>query len=213
MFKPNYYTKRRKPSTMSDLWSVAGAQKLSLPFLQGKIKRLPDGCETELQLIYKQFKASVDLFQQQAALSISSVRGIGSDPSVAKDLGNRAMFLAHVTRFYRKKLAEFPAQMTDLLRTSCLRDALRAEEPCPKQTSFHPLLQPSSSSLITAAITNHRMMSDCKVAASNDLHISLGQVLHLYYTNHFAFGTKSIFSWIERISHCVSAQLICSILD
>ncbi|KAL0797088.1 hypothetical protein Bca101_068465 [Brassica carinata] len=127
------------------------SEKLSLPFLQGKIKRLLDGCEIELQLIYKQFKASVDLFQQQAALSIYSVGGIGSDPSVAKDLGNRAMFLAHVTRFYRKKLAEFPAQMTDLLRTSCLRDALRAEEPCPKQTSFHLLLQPSS--LITAAIT------------------------------------------------------------
>lgn len=47
-------------------------------------------------------KAFIDLFQQQAALSMSSVGGIGSDPSVAKDLGNRAMFLAHVTRFYRK---------------------------------------------------------------------------------------------------------------
>ncbi|KAG2316375.1 hypothetical protein Bca52824_019497 [Brassica carinata] len=54
---------------------------------------------------------------QQAALSFSSA---SSDPSVAKDLGDRAMFLAHVTPFYPKQLAEFPAQLTDLLRTSCL---------------------------------------------------------------------------------------------
>ncbi|KAL0732783.1 hypothetical protein Bca4012_008993 [Brassica carinata] len=97
--------------------SGRSSEKLSLPILQGKIKRDPDGYETELQLIYKQFKASVDLFQQQAALSFSSV---GSDPSVAKDLGDRAMFLAHVTPFYPRHLAEFPAQLTDLLRTSCL---------------------------------------------------------------------------------------------
>lgn len=97
--------------------SGRSSEKLSLPILQGKIKRDPDGYETELQLIYKQFKASVDLFQQQAALSFSSV---GSDPSVAKDLGDRAMFLAHVTPFYPKQLAEFPSQLTDLLRTSCL---------------------------------------------------------------------------------------------
>lgn len=97
--------------------SGRSSEKLSLPILQGKIKRDPDGYETELQLIYKQFKASVDLFQQQAALSFSSV---GSDPSVAKDLGDRAMFLAHVTLFYPKQLAEFPSQLADLLRTSCL---------------------------------------------------------------------------------------------
>ncbi|KAL0757643.1 hypothetical protein Bca101_095311 [Brassica carinata] len=97
--------------------SGRSSEKLSLPILQGKIKRDPDGYETELQLIYKQFKASVDLFQQQAALSFSSV---GSDPSVAKDLGDRAMFLAHVTPFYPKQLAEFPSQLADLLRTSCL---------------------------------------------------------------------------------------------
>ncbi|ESQ35502.1 hypothetical protein EUTSA_v10006828mg [Eutrema salsugineum] len=100
--------------------SGRSSEKLSLPTLQGKIKRDPEGYETELQLIYKQFKASVDLFQQQAALSFSSVGGIGSDPSVAKDLGDRAMFLAHVTPFYPKQLAAFPAQLTDLLRTSCL---------------------------------------------------------------------------------------------
>ncbi|KFK43590.1 hypothetical protein AALP_AA1G146000 [Arabis alpina] len=96
------------------------SEKLSLPTLQGKIKRDPQGYETELLLIYKQFKASVDLFQQQAALSFSAVGGIASDPSVAKDLGDRAMFLAHVTPFYPKQLKAFPAELTDLLRTSCL---------------------------------------------------------------------------------------------
>ncbi|KAH0850971.1 hypothetical protein HID58_095038 [Brassica napus] len=40
-------------------------RELSLPIFQGIIKRAPDGYETELQLIYKQFKASVDLFRQQ----------------------------------------------------------------------------------------------------------------------------------------------------
>lgn len=93
------------------------SEKLSLPILQGQIKRDPEGYETELHLVYKQFKASVDLFQQEAARTISSVC---SDPSVAKDLGDRAMFLSHVTPFYPKQLAAFPAQLTDLLRTSCL---------------------------------------------------------------------------------------------
>lgn len=68
-------------------------------------------------MIYKQFRASVDLFQQQAALTFSSV---GPGPSVAKELRDRAMFLAHVTPFYPNQLAAFPAQLTDLLRTSCL---------------------------------------------------------------------------------------------
>ncbi|XP_010476307.1 PREDICTED: protein SDA1 homolog [Camelina sativa] len=100
--------------------SGRSSENVSLLILQGKIKRDPEGYETELQLIYKQFLTSVDLFKQQGALSFSSVVGIGSDPSVAKELGDRAMFLAHVTPFYPKQLAAFPAQLTDLLRTSCL---------------------------------------------------------------------------------------------
>ncbi|CAL9227604.1 unnamed protein product [Arabidopsis halleri] len=93
------------------------SEKLSLPILQSQIKREPEGYETEVHLIYKQFRASVDLLQQQAALTFSSV---GPGPSVAKELGDRAMFLAHVTPFYPNQLAAFPAQLTDLLRTSCL---------------------------------------------------------------------------------------------
>ncbi|XP_023641890.1 protein SDA1 homolog isoform X2 [Capsella rubella] len=97
--------------------SGRSSENLSLPILRSQIKRDPEGYETELHLIYKQFKASLDLFQQQAALTFSSV---GSDPSVAKNLGDRVMFLSHVTPFYPKQLSAFPAQLTDLLRTSCL---------------------------------------------------------------------------------------------
>ncbi|CAL9214750.1 unnamed protein product, partial [Arabidopsis halleri] len=77
---------------------------------------ISESYETELQLIYKPFKTSVDLFQRQAGLSFSSVGGIGLDPSVSKDLGDHAMFLAHDTPFYPKQLAAFPSQLTDLLR-------------------------------------------------------------------------------------------------
>ncbi|KAL1189397.1 hypothetical protein V5N11_029013 [Cardamine amara subsp. amara] len=104
--------------------SGRSSEKLSLPILQGQIKRDPEGYETELDLIYKQFKALVDLFQQEAAFTFSSV---GSDHSVAKDLGDRAMFLAHVTPFYPKQLAAFPAQLIHLLGSSYLamRSGLR----------------------------------------------------------------------------------------
>ncbi|XP_010533440.1 PREDICTED: protein SDA1 homolog [Tarenaya hassleriana] len=100
--------------------SGRSSEKLSLPALQSKMKCDPDGYESELHLLYKQFNASVDLFEQQSALNFSSVGGgVGADPSVAKDLGDRAMFLAHVTPFYLKQLADFPRQLSDLLRSSC----------------------------------------------------------------------------------------------
>ncbi|XAR48128.1 hypothetical protein NMG60_11030845 [Bertholletia excelsa] len=91
------------------------AEKLSLPALQSKMKCDPEGYETELTLLYGQFKSSLELFQQQAALNFISISGIGSDPSVAKDLGDRAMFLAHVTPFYPKQLSQFPKELADFL--------------------------------------------------------------------------------------------------
>ncbi|XP_022149440.1 protein SDA1 homolog [Momordica charantia] len=93
-------------------------EKLSLPLLQSKMKCDPEGYESELVLLYSQFKSSMELFKQQASLHFSSIGGIGSDPSVAKDLSDRAMFLAHVTPFYRKHLIEFPKQLADLLNSS-----------------------------------------------------------------------------------------------
>ncbi|KOM40268.1 hypothetical protein LR48_Vigan04g046600 [Vigna angularis] len=96
--------------------SGRSAEKLSLSSLQSKMKCDPEGYESELHLIYNQFNSSLELFQKQAAMSFTSVTGIGSDPTVAKDLGDRAMFLSHVTPFYPKHLADFPRKLADLLR-------------------------------------------------------------------------------------------------
>lgn len=98
--------------------SGRSSEKLSLPLLQSKMKCDPDGYEAELTLIYKQFNSALDLFRQQAALNFGSISGIGSDPNVAKDLGDRAVFLSHVMPFYRKQLAEFPSQLAEFLRSS-----------------------------------------------------------------------------------------------
>lgn len=91
------------------------SEKLSLPALQSKMKCDPEGYETELCLLYSQFKSSLELYQQQAALNFTSISGIAGDPTVAKDLGDRAMFLAHITPFYPNHLKEFPKQLADFL--------------------------------------------------------------------------------------------------
>ncbi|XP_038895113.1 protein SDA1 homolog isoform X2 [Benincasa hispida] len=93
-------------------------ERITLPLLQSKMKCDPEGYECELVLLYNQFKSSMELFKQQASLHFTSVGGIGSDPSVAKDLSDRAMFLAHVTHLYPKHLVEFPKQLADLLNSS-----------------------------------------------------------------------------------------------
>ena len=72
----------------------------------------PEGYETELALLHGQFKSSLELFHQKEALNLTSV---GADPAVAKDLGDRAMFLAHVAPFYPKQLTDFPKQLADFL--------------------------------------------------------------------------------------------------
>lgn len=82
------------------------------------MKRDPEGYETELVLLYDQFKSSLALFEQQAALSFTTISGIPADPSVAKDLGDRAMILAHVTPFYPRHLSEFPKELAEFLRSS-----------------------------------------------------------------------------------------------
>jgi protein SDA1 len=92
---------------------------MSLPSLQSKMKCDPEGYETELLLVYNQFKSSLELFKQQADLGFKSVTGSGgSDPTVAKDLADRAMFLAHVTPFYPAHLAQFPGQLSEFLHAS-----------------------------------------------------------------------------------------------
>ncbi|PWA35262.1 ARM repeat superfamily protein [Artemisia annua] len=89
----------------------------------------PGGYETELSLVYNQFKSSVELFTQQASFNFTSVvnGGVGGDVTVAKDLGDRAMFLAHVTPFYPAKLGGYPSELVEFLRSSArvLPSALR----------------------------------------------------------------------------------------
>ncbi|KAJ6689113.1 hypothetical protein OIU85_005512 [Salix viminalis] len=104
----------------ADSLSASGrsSEKLSLPSLQSKMKIDPEGYETELGLVYNQFKSALDLFQQQAALNFASSSGVCADPTISKDLSDRASFLAHVTPFYPKQLAEFPAQLAEFLKSS-----------------------------------------------------------------------------------------------
>ncbi|KAD2803946.1 hypothetical protein E3N88_37323 [Mikania micrantha] len=106
----------------ADALSASGrsSEKMSLPMLQSKMKCDPEGYTTELTLVYNQFKSSVHLFQQQAALNFTSAvsGGVGSDPTVAKDLGDRAMFLAHVTPFYPVQLLGYPKELVEFLSSS-----------------------------------------------------------------------------------------------
>lgn len=110
----------------AEAMSAAGlsADKLSLQNLQSKMKCDPESYEAELQLIYQQFKSSLELFEQQAAVS-----AIAADPSVAKDLGEKSLFLAHLTQFYPKHLSPFSKQLADLLRTTArsLPSSLRCQ--------------------------------------------------------------------------------------
>ncbi|ONK65926.1 uncharacterized protein A4U43_C06F2410 [Asparagus officinalis] len=92
--------------------SAAGksSEKLSLPSLQSKMKSDPSGYLSELQLIIRRFESSLDLFHRSSALNPSS------DPALAKELADLAMFLAHVSPFYAEELREFPNQVAELLR-------------------------------------------------------------------------------------------------
>ncbi|XP_077228245.1 ARM repeat superfamily protein [Tasmannia lanceolata] len=107
------------PNPLPESLSASGksSDRLSLPTLQSKMKCDPEGYESELRLLYRHFDSSLHLFQQQASLNYTSI-GANTDSTVAKDLGDMAMFLAHVTPFYPQHLSEFPQKIADLLRSS-----------------------------------------------------------------------------------------------
>ncbi|PKI77088.1 hypothetical protein CRG98_002591 [Punica granatum] len=98
--------------------SSRSSEKLSLPALQSKMKCDPEGYESELILILRQFQSSMDLFKQQGDISFSSLSGVGADSTVVKDLSDRALFLAHVAPFYPKHLSRFPSELVEFLSTS-----------------------------------------------------------------------------------------------
>lgn len=103
-------------ATEAFLPSGLKSEKLSLPALQSKMKCDPEGYESELLLIRSQFNSSLELFQQQSAMNFTSISGISNDPTVAKDLADKAMFLSHLTSFYPQHLSEFPNKLAELLR-------------------------------------------------------------------------------------------------
>ncbi|KAK8971122.1 hypothetical protein KSP40_PGU010637 [Platanthera guangdongensis] len=58
--------------------SGQAAEMLSLLMLQSRMKMDPEGHETELHLVYRHFKSTLQLFKQQSALSSTS------DPTISK---------------------------------------------------------------------------------------------------------------------------------
>ncbi|CAA0817794.1 ARM repeat superfamily protein [Striga hermonthica] len=106
------------PDADSIAASSGASEKLNLPMLQSKMKSDPEGYISELSLVYNQFKSSLELYHQQAALNFNSMSGVAADNTVAKDLGDRAMFLAHVTPSYPKDLAQFPNELVQFLKSS-----------------------------------------------------------------------------------------------
>ncbi|KAK8449720.1 hypothetical protein SEVIR_7G260800v4 [Setaria viridis] len=114
------------PEAASASASTGAGQPHNLPVLQAKMKRDPEGYEEELRQLHRHFESSVFLFQQQAALATTSSSGGGGE--VAKELGDLALFLAHVAPFYPDDLADLPDQIGGLLDTNArgLPPGLRA---------------------------------------------------------------------------------------
>ncbi|KAL6529748.1 hypothetical protein OROGR_015371 [Orobanche gracilis] len=96
---------------MASLPKSATSEKLKSQFY---VEVDPEECNSELLPIYDHYKSCLDLFQQQAALNYTPLTGI----SASKDLGDRTIFLAHVTPFYPKPLARFPAELLNFLESS-----------------------------------------------------------------------------------------------
>ncbi|KAF7003907.1 hypothetical protein CFC21_019178 [Triticum aestivum] len=105
------------PEAASASATGGAGERHSLPALQAKMKRDPEGYETELRQLQRHFESSVFLFRQQSALSSSSSGG-GGGGETAKELGDLALFLAHVAPFYPNDLADLPDQIGGLLDTN-----------------------------------------------------------------------------------------------
>lgn len=95
--------------------SARSSEKLRLSVLESKMKCDPEAYEKELSLVYSQFKPCLEWFEQQGVFNFTSISGIDGDPTV---VGERAMFLAHVTPIYPRQLAEFPKELANFLRSA-----------------------------------------------------------------------------------------------
>lgn len=120
--KPNYSTTNLMshdgvlPTTTAASGGISEKLKY-LETLKSKSELNPKATISEVLLIYSQFNSSLLLFHQQAAMNSDSITRFTFDPTVAKDLGNKAMLLAHVApscpSFF---IADFPIRLVYLLR-------------------------------------------------------------------------------------------------
>nr|CAJ86217.1 H0323C08.9 [Oryza sativa] len=113
---PRQHAPAFTPEAASASATGGAGERQSLPALQAKMKRDPEGYEEELRQLRRHFESSVFLFRQQAALASTSSSGGGGE--VAKELGDLALFLAHVAPFYPDDLADLPDQIGGLLDTN-----------------------------------------------------------------------------------------------
>uniref|UniRef100_A0A0E0KVL8 Protein SDA1 n=1 Tax=Oryza punctata TaxID=4537 RepID=A0A0E0KVL8_ORYPU len=113
---PRQHAPAFTPEAASASATGGAGERQSLPALQAKMKRDPEGYEEELRQLRRHFESSVFLFRQQAALASTSSSGGGGE--VAKELGDLALFFAHVAPFYPEDLADLPDQIGGLLDTN-----------------------------------------------------------------------------------------------
>ncbi|KAF0892472.1 hypothetical protein E2562_016780 [Oryza meyeriana var. granulata] len=113
---PHQHAPAFTPEAASASSTGGAGERQSLPALQAKMKRDPEGYEEELRQLRRHFGSSVFLFRQQASLASTSSSGDGGE--VAKELGDLALFLAHVAPFYPEDLADLPDQIGGLLDTN-----------------------------------------------------------------------------------------------
>ncbi|EFJ18121.1 hypothetical protein SELMODRAFT_113277 [Selaginella moellendorffii] len=95
-----------------------------LLLLQSRMKEDPGGYEAELDLQLRHFKACLGVLELEAPDAGNgnvSFAALAPDHAAAKELGDMAMFLAHVTPSYPKQLAGFPHQLLNLLKNASNR--------------------------------------------------------------------------------------------
>lgn len=84
--------------------------------LQGRCKRDPEGYENELVLQLRHFDGCLPIFLMQP-MTAGTNNSAASDPGVAKEMADMAMFLAHMTPLYPQHLGKFPTQLLQLLKS------------------------------------------------------------------------------------------------
>ncbi|XP_021758809.1 protein SDA1 homolog [Chenopodium quinoa] len=80
--------------------------------LRPEMKNDPESYEVELQLLYRNFKDSVQPFEQQSDFGFTA---ISNDSTADKELADKAFFLAQLCPVYPRYLYDFPDRLVYLL--------------------------------------------------------------------------------------------------